>query len=220
MPSRKRWSSSRSSPPPSRSTADASSSACRGAAGEQVGDRVGVAAHEVHRTVQQRFRPHQPGDLLPPAPGHARIPDLGAPEHPHSHRHAVLGHLGEPGPESHAPDLVQLSQSYSRPPQALAASPGVRSSMRSTPEAWSATLSLFSSIWSATIVGMRSSTSEALAIGRRASLAVVVPAPPPAGCAASVHHEGAEPALGKDVGRLAHDDGRARKIASGSRLTA
>ncbi len=133
--------------------------------GEQVGDRVRVAAHEVHRPVQERLGAHQPGHLLPPASGHSRVADLGAAEHAHSEGHAVLGDLREPRTEGDAPDLVQLQ------PVVFAAAAGSReplrgsaSSTRSIPAPWRATRSLFNSIWSATMVGMRSSTSEALAM--------------------------------------------------------
>ena len=76
--------------------------------GEQVGDRVRVAADEVHGPVEERFGAHQPGHLLPPPASHPGVADLRAAEHAHPQRHALLRDLCEPGTECRAPDLVQL----------------------------------------------------------------------------------------------------------------
>ena len=165
-----------------------------------------VAAHEIHGTVEERLRAHQPGHLLPPPPGHARVSDLRATEHPYPKRHAVLGDLREPGSEGDTPDLPQLQPVVFAAPAGRGELSGCCVSRSSIPVPRSATASLLTSIWSATIVGIRSSTSEALAM-RTAS----VPSPSSyqrrrrPGALTSVHSlKGSESPLREHFGGLAH----------------
>ena len=143
---------------------------------------------------------------LPPAARHPRVAHLRAAEHPQAHVHPLVRDQLEPRHEALAPRLAQPRPVLGRAAQRLGALLGVGSWSGGQPAARCRTRSLFHSIWKATSVGIRSSTSEGLEIST-----ACVPSPASyqrrrrAGASTSCHSSIEMPLLLEDLALLAQD---------------